>query len=96
MGARGAELLGSPQGRTVLVLGFCQHRVIASVPPSMTAYQKLSITTIYFPNLFRESMFISHRNNLLISSVFKPKILWGACHPHAYLAGGEFEIREVN
>ena len=57
---------------------------------------KLSIVAVYFPHLFREPKFISHRKNPLIVEFLSRKLLWRECNPHAYLVGGEFEVQEVN
>lgn len=71
--------------------------VIACLPPACGCLSEaINSSRLYFPNLFREPKFISHGMNLFILEFFSRKLLWREGNPHAYLAGREFEVQEVN
>lgn len=75
----------------------CAVCVIACLPPACGCLSEaINSSRLYFPNLFREPKFISHGMNLFILEFFSRKLLWREGNPHAYLAGREFEVQEVN
>ena len=94
-----AEPRGSPDSvSTWGQRGVCGLRcVIAYLPPACGCLSEaINSSRLYFPNLFREPKFISHGKNLFILKFFSRKLLWRECNLHAYLAGREFEVQEVN
>ena len=102
-GSRVPQVTAEPRGSPDSVSTWGQRGVrglrcvIACLPPACGCLSEaINSSRLYFPYPFREPKFISHGMNLFILEFFRRKLLWREGNPHAYLAGREFEVQEVN